>query len=621
MYFFGTQLLTLLGGEISSNTATLFNPENPGSGNFGGIWYRWGVIFKYMGEAYEGDIPETKSPIVVKDNTFEGEASNLFVNNTLSIEKKLISGSEIWVHCDTDTVLTNGYSKYNKDEAGNVIDPATYFYADNGDAVWLDGGEAKSVQSYKLVFNANDGSGATYESVMPRDKDKALTANGFTRAGYTFADWNTAVDDSGDALADGEVVNNLAALGATLNLYAQWTLNKPTVTITNGAAGVTYNGTDFTVTANASHGAGEGVAFTYKWYKDGKELADNTGASIPVQNVADSGRYSVKVTASEKVGAQSTESEEVFVTVTINKKKLTATVNNATVAYGDAKPEFSLSYDGFVDGDGEVDLTVSGLDFNCDYSAGSAYGVYTVTASGLASGNYEISYTGGSLNVTKRIITVTVDSGLSSKVGEDIKPLTYKITAGSLANGDSAAAVFELATAATNTSEAGKYDVTLTTLNDNYDITFLGGAGAYEITKSDINPGDNTGDNTRKPGDNPGSGDNPGGNTGGDNPGSGDNTGNNPGGGSGDNAGDNPGGGNSADIGNGGNVGGGENPTGEVNVLVIIFIALAVLFTAGGIVNIIFIRKKKREQREAAEAAAEATEAGLDPTDSDADVD
>ena len=47
----------------------------------------------------------------------------------------------------------------------------------------------------------------------------ALTANAFTRTGYTFSGWNTAANGSGTAYADGATYS----FSADITLYAQWT--------------------------------------------------------------------------------------------------------------------------------------------------------------------------------------------------------------------------------------------------------------------------------------------------------------------------------------------------------------------------------------------------------------
>jgi uncharacterized repeat protein (TIGR02543 family) len=79
---------------------------------------------------------------------------------------------------------------------------------------------------YYNNYNSYSGTGNTDPSAHTYDEPKNLTANGFTRTGYTFACWSTAYDGTGTRYTNGESVINLATTnGATVNLYAQWALN------------------------------------------------------------------------------------------------------------------------------------------------------------------------------------------------------------------------------------------------------------------------------------------------------------------------------------------------------------------------------------------------------------
>lgn len=76
--------------------------------------------------------------------------------------------------------------------------------------------------TYTVVYNANGGSGTTASSSHTYDVAKALTANGFSKNGYTFAGWATS--PGGTAVyANSQSVTNLSAVNsATVNLYAVW---------------------------------------------------------------------------------------------------------------------------------------------------------------------------------------------------------------------------------------------------------------------------------------------------------------------------------------------------------------------------------------------------------------
>ena len=78
--------------------------------------------------------------------------------------------------------------------------------------------------SYTVRFNANGGSGSMDdETGFVYGTNKALTANAFTRPGYTFNGWATSANGE-KVYDDGESVSILpASNGATVDLYAVWT--------------------------------------------------------------------------------------------------------------------------------------------------------------------------------------------------------------------------------------------------------------------------------------------------------------------------------------------------------------------------------------------------------------
>ena len=86
--------------------------------------------------------------------------------------------------------------------------------------------------TYTVAYNANGGSGTTASSSHTYGVAKTLTANAFTRTGYTFKGWNTKPDGSGTSYTNSQSVSNLNSTdGATVTLYAQWTVNTYTYNI------------------------------------------------------------------------------------------------------------------------------------------------------------------------------------------------------------------------------------------------------------------------------------------------------------------------------------------------------------------------------------------------------
>ena len=123
-----------------------------------------------------------------------------------------------------------------------------------------------NANTYTITYNSNGGSGTTEKTTCTYDTDCTISANSFTRTGYTFANW-TKDSTSGTAYAVGATVKNLATSG-NVNMYAKWTANtyKIAYTMNNGTQGTnkptsgTYNANvlidnptkNLTVTINAN---------------------------------------------------------------------------------------------------------------------------------------------------------------------------------------------------------------------------------------------------------------------------------------------------------------------------------------------------------------------------------
>jgi uncharacterized repeat protein (TIGR02543 family) len=136
---------------------------------------------------------------------------------------------------DTDLTSYNSVAP-NEDSALTVtVDGVTYTLSPNG----APPSQAPN-PSYTVTFNANGGTGATASET--ENAPTALTADGFTRTGYTFAGWNTSPTGGGTAYGAGASY----PFTANATLYAQWKANP-----------------SFTVTFNANRGSGFTPAETH----------------------------------------------------------------------------------------------------------------------------------------------------------------------------------------------------------------------------------------------------------------------------------------------------------------------------------------------------------------------
>ncbi|MBQ9457561.1 MAG: InlB B-repeat-containing protein [Bacilli bacterium] len=90
--------------------------------------------------------------------------------------------------------------------------------------------------TYEVKYNANGGSDSMSNSTHTYGTAKTLTANAFTRTGYSFAGWATT-SDGAEVYNDEQSVTNLAnTQGAIFNLYAVWSPDGHTITL-NGNGG------------------------------------------------------------------------------------------------------------------------------------------------------------------------------------------------------------------------------------------------------------------------------------------------------------------------------------------------------------------------------------------------
>ena len=214
---------TPIEGVYSSTTASTTTPATyPFAGDLGGtdrwkarkndsgdIVYlkpvkRWTMTFDANGH---GTAPEMQK---VYENDIAPDIVS-FNDATITATGYTFGGWYKEAGCENPWVLANVCVK---------SDPSAAFTAY---AKW-------TANAYTVAFNANGGSGEMNNQARTYDDGAALTANAFTRTGYTFSGWNTAADGSGTAYADSARGNLSSTAGDTVTLYAQWTVNNFTVT-------------------------------------------------------------------------------------------------------------------------------------------------------------------------------------------------------------------------------------------------------------------------------------------------------------------------------------------------------------------------------------------------------
>ena len=127
------------------------------------------------------------------------------------------------------------------------------------------------------------------------------------------------------------------------------------------------------------------------------------------------------------------------VSATITKIPLVISIEgDYEITYGDQRPEFLVSYSGFIPGENVSNLDGS-LYFECNYEVGSKIGSYWVTPAGLSSNNYIINVNGTLLKVNRINTLLTITTNSKTIPGNDDTILIdtgYEFTQGILIPGD-----------------------------------------------------------------------------------------------------------------------------------------------------------------------------------------
>ncbi|MCU8849961.1 filamentous hemagglutinin N-terminal domain-containing protein [Pseudomonas aeruginosa] len=169
--------------------------------------------------------------------------------------------------------------------------------------------------------------------------------------------------------------------------------------------------------------------------------------------------------------------------LTITKALLNVIADAKTKVYGDADPSLTYQVSGLKNGDSAGSILTGGL----NRAAGENVGVYGINQGDLAlnSGNYDLSYQGNNLTITKALLNVIADA--KTKVYGDADPsLTYQVSG--LKNGDSAGSILTGGLNRAAGENVGVYGINqgdLALNSGNYDLSYQG--NNLTITKARLN--------------------------------------------------------------------------------------------------------------------------------------
>lgn len=311
---------------------------------------------------------------------------------------------------------------------------------------------------YDITFNGNgsDGGSMTKQTVTEGDTTTALSANSYTKTGYTFSGWNTAADGTGTSYANQATTKP----SGNTTLYAQWTPNTYTISFNGGegAEGTTASVTatydaPATLTANGFTKSGYNFAGwtatsggTVVEYSDGAQVLNLTATAsgtitlyavwttktvltpdVAVQTKTyngaaqaflldgtytityqrnsqaatpkDAGTYDVVISTAE-TDTTAAYKNTVYGGLVITPATLTITADNQSIHVGDTLPSYTYKVSGWRGSDGTLTTPPT---FTCATADVNTTGTYPIKASGADAGsNYTITYVDGILTVSSR---------------------------------------------------------------------------------------------------------------------------------------------------------------------------------------------------------------------------
>ncbi len=311
------------------------------------------------------------------------------------------------------------------------------------------------------TLTVSDGNGGANYSITYVGDNFSITPRGITitaDAGQTkvYGNSDPALTQTitAGSLAGGDTLTGSQARAAGENV-GTYAINQGTLTVSDGNGGanysITYVGDNFTITPRGiTITADAGQAKVYGNSDPALTQTITAGSLVGGDTLTgsqaraageDVGTYAINqgtLSVSDGNGGANYSITYVGDNFTISQRGITITADaGQTKVYGNSDPALTqtITAGTLVGGD-----TLTGSQAR---AAGENVGTYainqgTLTVSdGNGGANYSITYVGDNFTITPRGITITANSGQSKIVGDPDPALTFSVTAGSLAGGDS----------------------------------------------------------------------------------------------------------------------------------------------------------------------------------------
>ncbi|WP_457854001.1 two-partner secretion system adhesin CdrA [Pseudomonas aeruginosa] len=417
-----------------------------------------------------------------------------YQGNNLTITKALlnvIADAKTKVYGDADPSLTYQVSGLkNGDTAGSILTGGLNRAAGENVGVYgiNQGDLALNSGNYDLSYQGNNLT--ITKALLNVIADAKTKVYGDADPSLTYQVGGLKNGDTAGAVLNGGSLSRVA--GENVGVYG---INQGDLALNSGNYDLSYQGNNLTITKALLNVIADAKTKVYgdadpslTYQVSGLKNGDTAGAvlnggglvRVSGENV---GNYAIQqgglglVSGNYDLAYQGNN-------LTITKALLNVIADAKTKVYGDADPSLTYQVSGLKNGDSAGSILTGGL----NRAAGENVGVYGINQGDLAlnSGNYDLSYQGNNLTITKALLNVIADG--KTKVYGDADPsLTYQVSG--LKNGDTAGAVLNSGSLSRVAGEnVGVYGINqggLGLVSGNYDLAYQG--NNLTITKALLN--------------------------------------------------------------------------------------------------------------------------------------
>ncbi|MGC3700534.1 MBG domain-containing protein, partial [Pseudomonas aeruginosa] len=416
-----------------------------------------------------------------------------YQGNNLTITKALlnvIADAKTKVYGDADPSLTYQVSGLkNGDSAGSILTGGLNRAAGENVGVYgiNQGDLALNSGNYDLSYQGNNLT--ITKALLNVIADAKTKVYGDADPALTYQVSGLKNGDTAGAVLNGGSLSRVA--GENVGVYG---INQGGLALNSGNYDLSYQGNNLTITKALLNVIADGKTKVYgdadpslTYQVSGLKNGDSAGSILT---------GGLNRVAGENVGVYGINQGDLALNsgnydlsyqgnnLTITKALLNVIADGKTKVYGDADPSLTYQVSGLKNGDSAGSILTGGL----NRVAGENVGVYGINQGDLAlnSGNYDLSYQGNNLTITKALLNVIADA--KTKVYGDADPsLTYQVSG--LKNGDTAGAVLNGGSLSRVAGEnVGVYGINqggLGLVSGNYDLAYQG--NNLTITKALLN--------------------------------------------------------------------------------------------------------------------------------------